>query len=97
MDFYSRRIIGRAMQGRQITNIVSQTPLMAVWRRKPKDRLLIHSDQDSQFTGMDCALLPWGATTVVRSMIVLKFLFLLLVTEQPDTASHAQVSMLFFI
>lgn len=28
---------------------------MAVWRRKPKKRLLIHSDQGSQFTSMDWA------------------------------------------
>lgn len=29
---------------------------MAVWRRKPKDKVLIHSDQGSQFTSMDWAL-----------------------------------------
>jgi putative transposase len=28
---------------------------MAVWRRKPKTRVLIHSDQGSQFTSMDWA------------------------------------------
>ncbi len=28
---------------------------MAVWRRKPKDKVLIHSDQSSQFTSMDWA------------------------------------------
>ncbi len=28
---------------------------MAVWRRKPKDKVLIHSDQGSQFTSMDWA------------------------------------------
>ena len=28
---------------------------MAVWRRKPKHRVLIHSDQGSQFTSMDWA------------------------------------------
>ena len=28
---------------------------MAVWRRKPKQRVLIHSDQGSQFTSMDWA------------------------------------------
>ena len=28
---------------------------MAVWRRKPRYRVLIHSDQGSQFTGMDWA------------------------------------------
>jgi putative transposase len=28
---------------------------MAVWRRKPKDKVLIQSDQGSQFTSLDCA------------------------------------------
>ena len=28
---------------------------MAVWRRKPKNKVLIHSDQSSQFTSMDWA------------------------------------------
>ena len=28
---------------------------MAVWRRKPKEQVLIHSDQGSQFTSMDWA------------------------------------------
>ena len=28
---------------------------MAVWRRKPKNRVLIHSDQGSQFTSIDWA------------------------------------------
>lgn len=32
---------------------------MAVWHRKPKEKMLIHSDQGSQFTSMDwAALLP---------------------------------------
>ncbi len=31
---------------------------MAVWRRKPEHRVLIHSDQGSQFTSMD-----WAAFT----------------------------------
>jgi putative transposase len=28
---------------------------MAIWRRKPKSKVLIHSDQGSQFTSMDWA------------------------------------------
>lgn len=27
--------------------------LMAVWRRKPTDPVMVHSDQDSQFTSKD--------------------------------------------
>jgi putative transposase len=29
-----------------------QVLLMAVWRRKPKSKVLVHSDQSSQFTSM---------------------------------------------
>lgn len=55
IDLYSRRVIGWAMQGRQTTDVVLQALLMAVWRRKPRAQVLIHSDQGSQFTSMDWA------------------------------------------
>ena len=55
IDLYSRRVIGWAMQSRQTTDVVLQALLMAVWRRKPKGEVLIHSDQGSQFTSMDWA------------------------------------------
>jgi putative transposase len=55
IDLYSRRVIGWSMQGRQTTDVVLQALLMAVWRRKPKDKVLIHSDQGVQFTSMDWA------------------------------------------
>lgn len=55
IDLFSRRVIGWSMQSRQTTDIVLQALLMAVWRRKPKTRVLIHSDQGSQFTSMDWA------------------------------------------
>ena len=55
IDLFSRRVIGWAMQSRQTTDVVLQALLMAVWRRKPKEKVLIHSDQGSQFTSMDWA------------------------------------------
>jgi putative transposase len=55
IDLYSRRVVGWSMQGRQTTELVLQALLMAVWRRKPKNKVLIHSDQGSQFTSMDWA------------------------------------------
>ncbi len=55
IDLYSRRVIGWSMQSRQTTDIVSQALRMAVWRRKPKAKVLIHSDQGSQFTSIDWA------------------------------------------
>ena len=53
IDPFSRRVVGWAMQSRQPTDLVLQALLMAIWRRKPKNKVLIHSDQGSQFTSMD--------------------------------------------
>lgn len=53
IDLYSRRVVGWSVQKRQTTDLVLQALLMAVWRRKPKSKVLIHSDQGSQFTSID--------------------------------------------
>ena len=55
IDLYSRKVVGWSMQSRQTTDLVLQAVLMAVWRRKPKEKVLIHSDQGSQFTSIDWA------------------------------------------
>ena len=55
IDLYSRRVVGWSIQSRQTTDVVLQALHMAVWRRKPKQRVLIHSDQGSQFTSIDWA------------------------------------------
>ncbi len=64
IDLYSRRVIGWSMQSGQTTDVVLQASLMAVGRRKPKDNVLIHSDQGSQFTSMDWAALPRAPITL---------------------------------
>ena len=53
IDLYSRRVVGWSMQNRQTTELVIQALLMAVWRRKPKSKVLIYSDQGSQFTSIE--------------------------------------------
>ncbi len=53
IDLYSRPVVGWSMQSRQTSDVVLQALHMAIWRRKPKSRVLIHSDQGSQFTSMD--------------------------------------------
>ena len=55
IDLFSRRVIGWSLQSRQTTEAVLQAVHMAVWRRRPKNRVLIHSDQGSQFTSMEWA------------------------------------------
>lgn len=53
IDLYSRQVIGWSMQSRIETTIVLNALLMAVWQRKPKQPVVIHSDQGSQFTGYE--------------------------------------------
>ena len=55
IDLYSRRVVGWATHNRQYTDLALQALLMAVWRRKPVSKVLIHSDQGSQFTSMEWA------------------------------------------
>ena len=52
-DLYARRVVGWSMQSRMQTDIVLDALLMAVWRRKPTARVIIHSDQGSQFTSQE--------------------------------------------
>ena len=53
IDLFSRRVVGWSLQSRQNTDVVLQALLMAVWRRKPKGSVIVHSDQGSQFTSGD--------------------------------------------
>lgn len=55
LDLYSRHVVGWSMQSRQTTDVVLQALHMAVSRRKPKSRVLIHLDQGAQFTSLDWA------------------------------------------
>ncbi|MGL6233620.1 IS3 family transposase, partial [Aeromonas rivipollensis] len=51
LDLFSRQIVGWAMKPRMTADLAVEALLMAVWRRKPKQPVLVHSDQGSQFTG----------------------------------------------
>lgn len=53
IDLFSRRVVGWSAQPRMTTDLALQALLAAVWRRKPKARVMIHSDQGSQFTSRD--------------------------------------------
>ena len=53
IDLFSRRVVGWSMQSRMTADLALQALLMAVWRRKPKCRVMIHSDQGSQFTSRE--------------------------------------------
>lgn len=50
IDLYSRQVVGWSMNQCMAVELVLDALLMAVWRRKPVEQVLIHSDQGSQFT-----------------------------------------------
>ena len=53
VDLFSRRVIGWSMQSRITKELVLDALLMAVWRRSPKSKVIVHSDQGSQYTSHD--------------------------------------------
>jgi len=50
MDLFSRRIVGWSMSSQMTAQFVTDSMLMAIWRRGPTAALLAHSDQGSQYT-----------------------------------------------
>ncbi|WP_235089895.1 IS3 family transposase [Chromobacterium sp. Beijing] len=52
-DLFSRQVIGWSMQSRIDRELVLNALLRAVWRRQPKQEVLVHSDQGSQFSRHD--------------------------------------------
>jgi len=53
MDLYSRMVIGWSMKPHLNRDLVLDALLMAVWRRKPKSQVIVHSDQGSQYGSDD--------------------------------------------
>ena len=53
IDLFSRQVVGWSMQPKMHVDLVLNALLMAVWRRKPKSQVVIHSDQGSQYTSSD--------------------------------------------
>ena len=49
MDLYSRKVIGWAMSDRMTDSIVTDALKMALFRRKVRSDLLLHSDRGSQY------------------------------------------------
>lgn len=53
IDLFSRAVIGWSMQRRIDRELVISALLMAIWRRQPESKVLLHSDQGCQFTSHD--------------------------------------------
>lgn len=53
LDLFSRQVIGWSMSSRMDRELALNALLMAVWRRQPKQTVMVHSDQGSQFSSYD--------------------------------------------
>ena len=53
LDLFSRQVVGWSMKSNPRADLVIDALLMALWRRKPEGRVLIHSDQGVQYTCAD--------------------------------------------
>ena len=54
MDLFARNIVGWSMGSRITDDLVLDALTMAVWRRRPKAPVMLHSDQGSQYTSAHC-------------------------------------------
>lgn len=53
VDLYARKAVGWSMKPTLSRELTLDALLMAVWRRKPEGRVIVHSDQGSQFGSDD--------------------------------------------
>ena len=53
IDLYSRRVVGWSMSSRMKASLVCDALKMALWQRKPKRGLIVHSDRGSQYASRE--------------------------------------------
>jgi putative transposase len=53
LDLYARKVVGWSMKTTLSRTLVVDALLMAVWRRQPREEVLVHSDQGSQYGSDD--------------------------------------------
>lgn len=53
LDLYARKVVGWSMKPPLSRELALDALLMAVWRRKPTQPVLVHSDQGSQYGSDD--------------------------------------------
>ena len=49
IDLFSRKVVGWSMSSRMKASLVCDALIMALWQRKPKPGLIVHSDRGSQY------------------------------------------------
>jgi len=53
IDLFARNVVGWSMKPTLAKELIVDALLMAVWRRKPTDTVIVHSDQGSQYGSGD--------------------------------------------
>jgi len=53
VDLYARKVVGWSMKPTLSRELALDALLMAVWRRSPNERVIVHSDQGSQYGSDD--------------------------------------------
>ncbi len=53
LDLFARKVIGWSMKPTLPRDLVLDALLMAVWRRHPREKVWVHSDQGSQYGNDD--------------------------------------------
>jgi len=53
LDLYSRKVVGWSMSDRNNTKLVSDALIMALWRRKSRSKIIVHSDRGSTYSSFD--------------------------------------------
>ena len=67
VDLYSRIVVGWSMKSALTRDLVLDALLMAIWRRRPKEPVIVHSDQGSQY-GSDDAVRFFKDHNLIPSM-----------------------------
>jgi putative transposase len=67
VDLYSRIVVGWSMKATLTRDLVLDALLMAIWRRRPKQPVIVHSDQGSQY-GSDDAVRFFKDHNLIPSM-----------------------------
>ena len=63
LDLYARKVVGWSMKPTLGRELALDALLMAVWRRQPKTRVIVHLDQGSQYGSDDWKRFVWPTTS----------------------------------
>ena len=74
LDLFSRQVVGWSMKSQMTSDLAIDALLMAVWRRKPKQEVMVHSDQGSQ-GGFNRSSQHWIVVQTLDTHSVLRQVF----------------------